>query len=216
MTAPTTTIETVTVVRPLKVIALICLIISVILLIVCLATTTWLKAGDFRTGLFEECSVARTAGATASPKLPKAAPPLGECQPVKYRGKVYIQATAALLVIAGIVTVIAIIMTILGLTTQNPNRKYLFYRVAMYLALIAVLFELIGLVVFPVCFYMELKDWGTLPWEFDWSYGVAWGAALFAFGSSLLLICDKEHEEIYYKEKTVYAAAPNEASASRV
>jgi len=135
---------------------------------------------------------------------------------VKYRGKVYIQATAALLVIAGIVTVIAIVMTILGLTTQNPNRKYLYYRVAMYLALIAVLFELIGLVVFPVCFYMELKDWDMPSWEFDWSYGVAWGGALFAFGASLLLICDKEHEEIYYKEKTVYAAAPNEPSASRV
>jgi len=141
---------------------------------------------------------------------------MGQCQPVVSRGKVYIHATAALLVIAGFVTVIAIIMTVLGLTTQNPNRKYLFYRVAMYLALIAVLFELISLVVFPVCFYMELKDWDMPSWEFDWSYGVAWGSALFAFGASLLLICDKEHEEIYYKEKTMYAPAPNEPTASRV
>ncbi len=68
------------------------------------------------------------------------------------------------------------------------------------------LLELIGLVVFPVKFYLEMKTWGRESWEFDWSYGVAWGAGLFAFGAALLLICDKEHEEIYYKEKTVYNA----------
>jgi hypothetical protein len=41
-------------------------------------------------------------------------------------------------------------------------------------------------------------------WDFDISYAVAWGAMLFTFGASLMLICDKEHDEIYYKEKTIY------------
>ncbi len=62
-----------------------------------------------------------------------------------------------------------------------------------------------------MCFYLELKEWGKPRWEFDWSYGVAWGSTLFVFGAALLLICDKEHEEIYYKEKTIYNAAPGDS-----
>lgn len=74
--------------------------------------------------------------------------------------------------------------------------------------LISVLLELVSLIVFPVCFYVEMKNFGYRNWEFDWSYGVAWGATLFAFGASLLLICDKEHEEVYFKEKTIYNPPP--------
>uniref|UniRef100_A0A915KDI1 Uncharacterized protein n=1 Tax=Romanomermis culicivorax TaxID=13658 RepID=A0A915KDI1_ROMCU len=38
-------------------------------------------------------------------------------------------------------------------------------------------------------------------------YGVAWGSVLFTAGACILLLCDKEQEEIYYKEKTIYTAA---------
>jgi hypothetical protein len=75
-------------------------------------------------------------------------------------------------------------------------------------ALIAVLLNLISLLTFPVCFYLEMKSLERTSWEFDWSYGMAWGSTLFAFGASLLLICDKEHEEIYYKEKVIYTKVP--------
>jgi len=201
MTAPKTTIETVTVVRPLKVCALLCLIVATILIIVALATTTWLKAGGFRTGLFEECT-----SDNAPTPLPPSHPEPRKCRPV--HKVAYIQATAGLLVIAALLTVLSAGLTTAGLRTDNANRKYLFYRVAMYVALVAVLLELISLVVFPVCFYLEMKNLLLPSWDFDWSYGVAWGSALFTFGAALLLICDKEHEEIYYKEKTIYTAAP--------
>ena len=36
------------------------------------------------------------------------------------------------------------------------------------------------------------------------AYGVAWGAAIFLFGASVLLMCDKEAEEVYYKERDVH------------
>lgn len=72
------------------------------------------------------------------------------------------------------------------------------------LTCVLVLCELVSLVVFPVMFFFEMGNYGVRSWEFDWSYGVAWGAMLFAFGASLMLICDKEHEEVYYKEKTIY------------
>lgn len=40
-------------------------------------------------------------------------------------------------------------------------------------------------------------------WEFGWAYGVGWGAAIFLFGGAVLLLCDKESEEIYYKERKI-------------
>jgi len=40
-------------------------------------------------------------------------------------------------------------------------------------------------------------------WEFGWAYGVGWGSAIFLFGGVILLLCDKESEEIYYKERKI-------------
>ena len=33
------------------------------------------------------------------------------------------------------------------------------------------------------------------------AYGVAWGSTIFLFGASMLLIFDRNKEEIYYREK---------------
>lgn len=38
------------------------------------------------------------------------------------------------------------------------------------------------------------------------AYGVAWGAAIFLFGASVLLMLDKEADEVYYKERDVVMA----------
>lgn len=43
-------------------------------------------------------------------------------------------------------------------------------------------------------------------WEFGWAYGVGWGAAIFLFGAIVLLLCDQEEEDIYYKERTIIHA----------
>lgn len=40
-------------------------------------------------------------------------------------------------------------------------------------------------------------------WEFGWAYGVGWGVAIFLFSGVVLLMCDKESEEIYYKERKI-------------
>ncbi|VDK20645.1 unnamed protein product [Anisakis simplex] len=202
MPTQTTTIETVTVVRPLKIIALVCLFIALVLLIVCLSTTWWLRSGGFRTGLFAECTAA-----TETLQTIPGAPAPGNCQ-TPHRYSAYIKAVAALLIIAAVLTLFAFVLNIFGLKANDLQRKYFFYKIATYLSLLSVLLELISLVVFPVCFYVEMKNFGYRNWEFDWSYGVAWGGTLFTFGASLLLICDKEHEEVYYKQKTIYNPPP--------
>jgi len=87
-----------------------------------------------------------------------------------------------------------------------------------------VLAVLSALIVYPVCFAGELTMGMILHsfednffrylyvfhisanrrvWEFGWAYGVGWGAAIFLFGAVVLLLCDKESEEIYYKERKI-------------
>ncbi|OUC40598.1 hypothetical protein D917_03953 [Trichinella nativa] len=236
MTAATTTIETVTIIRPLKIISLICECLALVLLILALCTSSWLKTGCcFRTGLFRECV---SDDVTTDTKLPLESPAPGQCHSSRIVYKefnnhlvlkantcnydvfvfdyliklfflyltAYFQTAAAFLILAGLCIVSCIFATVLGLKATSLGRKYLYYKIAMYLALIAVISELISLIVFPVCFYLELENWVVTSWEFDWSYGIAWGTTICTFFACLMLICDKEHEEIYYKEKTVYAS----------
>lgn len=197
MPAQTTTIQTVTIVRPMN---LVCLCLSLALLCVALFTTYWLKTYSFHTGLFQECTE-KTASTPTNP-VPSA-PPEGQCQPPA-RNTVFVRIASVLIIIAAASTLFAIFVNAAGLRSNDLHRKYVFYKTATWLTLIAVLCELIALVGFPICFYLSINSYGLRNWEFDWSYGVAWGALLFAFGALLLLICDKEHDEVYYKEKTIY------------
>ena len=74
--------------------------------------------------------------------------------------------------------------------------------------IISVVLELIALIVFPVMFIKDLDQKSAKmqisEWYFAWSYGIAWGAAIFEIGCAILLLIDKDNEEIYYKEKTTY------------
>lgn len=62
---------------------------------------------------------------------------------------------------------------------------------------------LTALVVYPAYFAAEFSESNRLVWELGWAYGVGVGAAVFLLGAILLLLCDKETEEIYYKERTI-------------
>ncbi|XP_017855993.1 PREDICTED: transmembrane protein 47 isoform X1 [Drosophila arizonae] len=194
--APTTTIETITITRPLKVIAFICGVIVVVLMIMALASTDWLMAAGWRQGLFVHC----IEDDSASPLPFNIQDPPG-CYWTRDIG--YIKATAALCIITLITDVIATVLTGLGLKTQNHNIKYKFYRIAVLVMLVSLLAVLSALIVYPVCFAGELTMANRRVWEFGWAYGVGWGAAIFLFGAVVLLLCDKESEEIYYKERKI-------------
>ncbi len=49
----------------------------------------------------------------------------------------------------------------------------------------------------------ELSDNNESDWYFGWSYGAGWGGVIFLVGASILLICDRNREEVFYKE-TLY------------
>ncbi|XP_060645135.1 transmembrane protein 47 isoform X1 [Drosophila nasuta] len=194
--APTTTIETITITRPLKVIAFICGVIVVVLMIMALASTDWLMAAGWRQGLFVHC----IEEDSMAPLPFNIQDPPG-CYWT--RDIAYIKATAALCIITLITDVIATVLTGLGLKTQNHNLKYKFYRIAVLVMLVSLLAVLSALIVYPVCFAGELTMANRRVWEFGWAYGVGWGAAIFLFGAVVLLLCDKESEEIYYKERKI-------------
>ena len=40
-------------------------------------------------------------------------------------------------------------------------------------------------------------------WDFGFGFGAAWCSLIFVFVSLVLLICDRESEEIFYKERDI-------------
>lgn len=164
--APTTTIETITITRPLKVIAFICGIIVVVLMLLCLSSTDWLLSTDWRQGLFVYC-----IAEGAEPPLPfNVQSPPGDCYPS--RDKFYIKATAILCVIALITDAIATLLTGFGLKTLEAHLKYKFYRIAVLVMIVSLLSLLIALILYPLCFASEISQGNRTVWEFGWAYGV--------------------------------------------
>ncbi|XP_058063925.1 transmembrane protein 47 isoform X1 [Anopheles bellator] len=194
--APTTTIETVTITRPLKVIAFICGVIVIILMILALTSTDWLMADSWRQGLFVHC-----IEEDYEQPLPFNIQDPAGCYPS--RDAAYIKATAALCIVTLVTDALATFLTGLGLRTQDHNLKYKFYRIAVLVMMVALIALLVALILYPVCFAAELNLANRPVWEFGWAYGVGWGAAIFLFGAVVLLLCDKESEEIYYKERKI-------------
>jgi PMP-22/EMP/MP20/Claudin family len=187
--APTTTIETITITRPLKVIAFICGIIVIILMVMALTSNDWLLADGWRQGLFMHC-----VGVNASLPLPfnivaKAGVESGWCEASRdecefsYKIRpgtrldiskisVYIKATAILCVIALITDAISTFMTGAGLKTLDANLKYKFYRIAVLIMMVSLLALLTALILYPVNFAAELPNGNRTVWEFGWAYGV--------------------------------------------
>ncbi|RZF38696.1 hypothetical protein LSTR_LSTR011006 [Laodelphax striatellus] len=197
--APTQTIETVTITRPLKVIAFICGLMVIGLLLLALLSADWLMAAGWRQGLFTHC-----IGENSPTPLPFNVPNQGpDCY--KARDALYMKVAAALCIVGLVTDIIATLLTGLGLRSKDHRTKYKYYRIAVYVMILSLVCVLLALVVYPVFFATELNEGNRTVWEFGWAYGVGWGAAIFLFGAVVLLLCDKESEEIYYKERKVAA-----------
>merc|ERR1719295_127532 len=125
MGAPQVTIETITVTRPLKVIAFTCCFITVILMVAATSTADWMLAEGWREGLFMQC-----ISAGADTPLPfKMDADIG-CRVA--RSASYLRGTAALVIIGLIFDFFGTFLTGLGLRSTDPNKKYKYYRVAIY------------------------------------------------------------------------------------
>ncbi|XP_064115498.1 transmembrane protein 47-like isoform X2 [Macrobrachium nipponense] len=181
------------------VIALVCGIITAFLMVLALSSSDWLLAQGWRQGLFAHC-----IGDGAPKPLPFQINAEVGCHTA--RDEPYIMASAALCIICLFLDAFATLMTGLGLSSNDPAVKTRYYRIAVWVMTVALIAILIALILYPVFFAQELELGNRTLWEFGWAYGVGWGAAIFLFGAVVLLLCDQEEEEIYYKERTIIHA----------
>lgn len=198
--APTVYIETLLVVRPIKVVGLMCGIIAVLLLMLSIAATSWLHAERTREGLWERC----VYNVTNSDYL-------DECK-LADNSRDWVVACQALCLMSLITCIIAIIITSLALTNTNFKVKYKLYWAGLVAFLIAVLFELVSLIIFPVKFLDEISSRDETTWRFGWAYIVGWIGAVAEFAAGLFLLLDKGAEEIIYRERVLHEENGIEAS----
>merc|ERR1711983_155966 len=222
--SPQVTIETITVTRPLKVIAFTCCFITVILMVAATSTSDWIQGDGWREGLFEKC-----VNDYAPLPLPFGMEAEAGCS--KSRGASYIRGCAALVVIGLLFDFFGTFLTGLGLRSTDPNKKYKYYRVAIYALIIALSALLLAAIIYPVQFSKDLanedsdddndgveddededddgdgkeddEEAGARTYTFGFGYGATWGSIILIFASVVLLICDRESEEIFYKERQI-------------
>jgi hypothetical protein len=228
MGAPQVTIETITVTRPLKVIAFTCCFITVIVMVAATSTADWIIGEGWREGLFSVC-----VAPNAHLPLPFGIPEEVGC--TKARSVGYIRGAAALVVIGLLFDFFGTLLTGLGLRSTDPNKKYKYYRVAIYALIVSLCALLLAAIIYPVQFSRDIADddedgdddndgildindtdddndgvddeddleGGDRTYILGFGYGATWGSIILIFASVVLLICDRESEEIFYKERQI-------------
>merc|ERR1711936_260111 len=160
MGAPQVTIETITVTRPLKVIAFTCCFITVILMTAATSTADWILAEGWREGLFMQC-----IEEGAPTPLPFNMDPSVGCSKARSAG--YVGLVAAFVIIGLICDFFGTFLTGLGLRSTDPNKKYKYYRVAIYALVVALILLTLAAIIYPVSFSKDLakapaKDGGVV------------------------------------------------------
>merc|ERR1711971_1378196 len=160
MGAPQVTIETITVTRPLKVIAFTCCFITVILMTAATSTADWILAEGWREGLFMQC-----IEEGAPTPLPFNMDPTVGCSKARTAG--YVGLVAAFVIIGLICDFFGTFLTGLGLRRTDPNKKYKYYRVAIYALVVALIMLTLAAIIYPVSFSKDLakapaKDGGVV------------------------------------------------------
>jgi len=133
----------------MKVIAFTCCSITVFLLIAAVSSSDWVSSDGWREGLFVQC-----INPGAPTPLPFGADPVPGCHRAHSAG--YVRGTAALIVIAVLTDFFGTLLTGLGLRSTDPNKKYKYYRVAIYALLIATIALFLALIIYPVSFSKEI------------------------------------------------------------
>jgi len=121
-------------------------------MIATVSSSDWVNAGGWREGLFEGC----VDKGTPLP-LPFGADSVEGCGRVRSEG--YIRGVAALVIIGLLTDFFGTVLTGLGLRSTDPNKKYKYYRVAIYALLVCVLTLLLAVIIYPVSFAKDVaKD----------------------------------------------------------
>lgn len=174
--APTSHFERVTKTRPQKVLSVLFTLLSIILLGISQATSSWILKNGVREGLWMIC----TNGSCVSV----------ESWSVSMTVHTIFSVTAiGLLFIAGSLILIAF---------WNIRQRYRLYSWAFYTQVVTVLLLTVSVILFPVLIFIEESM------KLGWGYPVECASFVLATLATLLLFIDKKTEEIIYREKVRY------------
>jgi len=187
--APKVCIETVVIVRPIKVIACLTGFVAAICILCSTVASAWLVSHEAREGIWERCVFTH----------------LNETSEMDCGFKLWsewVKAPQTMSLISLFVCVFGVVVITVALRSSNITIKPKLYWVAIIAFLVAVGFELISLVAYPIKFLQEVSDneRESSEWRFGWSYIVGWAGAICEFSAGIFLLCDRRADEVVYRE----------------
>ncbi|GAA56644.1 hypothetical protein CSKR_113654 [Clonorchis sinensis] len=198
--APTMTIEAVRVGRPMKVLALLASILSLILFLIGTVSTSWMFTNNLRLGMFQQCDQVSLIEMDPNPEF--------VCS-FDYQ-RTWEQWTCLVLdAVAISFTLIGVILMIAALLTLVVKHKYKLYKAVLSFNSIAWFSMLTNAILFPVSFYyrtnhnalqFDYKDDEAPEFMVGWSYVVCTCGLLPLLLAIVLLALDRKSEEIIYQE----------------
>jgi len=115
------------------------------------STADWIIAEGWREGLFMQC-----ISAGAPTPIPFEMGDKIGCSAA--RSASYLRGAAALVIIGLIFDFFGTFLTGLGLRSTDPNKKYKYYRVAIYALILAMVALILAAIIYPVQFSKDLAD----------------------------------------------------------
>nr|XP_022344985.1 uncharacterized protein LOC111137691 [Crassostrea virginica] len=185
--APTASMETVVVVRIIKVVAAMLLGASLLVSVLSIATSAWIKSNARQEGLWTDCM------------SPTGSILEYECTANKPRG--WLDACRILICVALALDLIGFIMVTFGIQTLNFGLKYKYYNISIIILFLAVIPQLIVVIMFPVKYNEELNG---ADWVVGWSYVAAVVSAILVLAGAILVLIDRGADESLIREKTCY------------
>ncbi|XP_060788567.1 transmembrane protein 47 isoform X1 [Neoarius graeffei] len=102
-------------------------------------------------------------------------------------------ATLALLHGGAFLILISFMVALVSVCTCSRRR---FYRPVAVMLFAAVVLQACSLVLFPIKFIETISL--RMYHEFNWGYGLAWGATIFSFGGAILYCLNPKNYDDYY------------------
>ncbi|KAK3104678.1 hypothetical protein FSP39_007605 [Pinctada imbricata] len=183
--APTVSIETVSVVRPIKVLSFICCLVGILFNALSVASSSWLKDDVGQEGLWSKCIYIEDRDDEVM------------CMTSKHRE--WMSACRALSAFGLIICFISMVVLTIGIQTTNGRMKYKYYGLAILIMFFAAVPDVVSLIIYPVRFREELiGDY----WNVGWAYIIGWFAVILKIGGGVLVFIDRNTEELVEKEVT--------------
>merc|ERR1711970_204198 len=99
----------------------------------------------------------------------------------------YVRGAAALAIICFMTDFFGTLLTGLGLRSTDPNKKYKYYRVAIYSLGVAVVALFLAVIIYPTSMAKEMGEGHPRVYELGFGYGAAWSSLIFMFVALVLL-----------------------------